>query len=789
MRRRSLLVLSLLLLLGGSLAAQTYVFSKDGVPLITGPLEDVKAFVADYEEPTEPPPDPPCSSHAHTGALPHNIPNVTTDPSRPLVIARHSGNWNDPEVWSTGQIPNAQTVFKIDPCVVVTITDTTATAFAGGVDGALVHSPNVPTWLTVGTLQIYEGGAHQVGTAVTPIAATTTAGVGIASVPIDTTNDGFGVFDPEQWGTGYQCFGVCVWHGRVLSQTHTKLSIDPVAGATTLTVPDAAAIADWRAGHEVVIPDTRQIPFTDAFQVSGPLQGATQDETRTIASINGAVITLTSPLQFSHVGYKNGMVTEHFAHVGNLSRNVILRSEGAIRGHAVFTHRATVDMKYVRVQDIGRTTGAPLNDTVIDAQTGNVVHVGTNQKGRYFHLHHLMGPVNSSNVGYQFMLVGLAVVNPLKWGITVHNAHYGLVAKNVVYNAQGGGIVTEEGNESFNVFEQNFVVKVRSLRINPGNGGIDAPSRYDIWFEGSCYSFSGPHNYVRDNVAASCAYYGYNYNGYYLLGVNTPKFRGADTTKPGEFIRYNHEGVAGPDLLKVSIPQLEFARNAVMGNSFGGLWGSWHGGCCGVESYTTENLFTDFLGVHLTANGVEFFHESHNTFAGFVLKNNPAATDLNQGGDRTNRGFRVSHYAYENGWMVIRNAHVTGSDIGIELPPRPASALGHDYTHVLDSTLKNHVNISEMLPGIPKDTLIKNVVFQPLVLGSPAGGLPATQTDIWMNPDTFNKNKALSSTTRVEDFNGVASDDFHVFSLLLGVNPPATCSTTRPQIIGYVCPN
>ena len=48
----------------------------------------------------------------------------------------------------------------------------------------------------------------------------------------------------------------------------------------------------------------------------------------------------------------------------------------------------------------------------------------TNQFGRYpLHIHHLMGPVNTANSGYQFRPVSNAAVDGRKWPLTLHNSH------------------------------------------------------------------------------------------------------------------------------------------------------------------------------------------------------------------------------------------------------------------------------------------------------------------------------------------------------------------------------
>jgi hypothetical protein len=51
----------------------------------------------------------------------------------------------------------------------------------------------------------------------------------------------------------------------------------------------------------------------------------------------------------------------------------------------------------------------------------------------------------------------------LKWGLTIHGSHDGLIKDNIVLNYTGSGIVTEDGSESHNVFDHNFVVQCASF--------------------------------------------------------------------------------------------------------------------------------------------------------------------------------------------------------------------------------------------------------------------------------------------------------------------------------------
>ena len=95
-----------------------------------------------------------------------------------------------------------------------------------------------------------------------------------------------------------------------------------------------------------------------------------QSERATISSINGNAVTLTAPLQFSHVqgGY-----------IGNLTRNITFSSGSGTPGHTMFMGNTMVNVSDAAFVNMGRTEAANLDDTQFDA-TGNLISVGTNQK-------------------------------------------------------------------------------------------------------------------------------------------------------------------------------------------------------------------------------------------------------------------------------------------------------------------------------------------------------------------------------------------------------------------------
>ena len=172
--------------------------------------------------------------------LPHNIPDFGTDPSRTTVRSVQSGSWSSASTWSSGVVPTANQVVHVDPGHVVTIGDTAAVAYTVAVHGTLRFNPAVNTRLKVTNLMVMgdhgmpgmtTNGYLEIGTAATPIAPTVTAELVIANTAI-----GGGVADPEQFGTGLLNFGKLTMHGTPMTPTWTRVSVEPRAGHTTLTL-------------------------------------------------------------------------------------------------------------------------------------------------------------------------------------------------------------------------------------------------------------------------------------------------------------------------------------------------------------------------------------------------------------------------------------------------------------------------------------------------------------------------------------------------------------------------
>ncbi len=721
---------------------------------------------------------------------------------QPSISAVNSGDWGDPNTWSPSRVPSDADRVLIGNLVTVTydtIADTPIDCIEIGQGSTLQWRVDRNTRLVVSNLQVMPGGQIQIGSVQSPMGAGLLAEVVIPDRPLDTNG-----IDPAQYGNGVHVFGGLSLHGSPLTPTFVRFANEPSADEDTLALSQVPV--GWQPSDRLLIPDTRHIPFRkDQTYVS-------QAELVTLQTLNGAAAQLTQALNHDHHGPRDGagnvgpVEMSMLPHVGNLSRNIVFRSarlnetvkqrycrgeenlsdtdQCITLGHFMVHARAAVDVRYVAFENLGRTLVDDLDNAEID-ESGAVVRVGTNQVGRYsFHMHHVRGPDNPNNEGYQFHFVGNVIEGFLKWGLTIHNTHFGLVADNILYDGEGSAIATEDGNEAFNVFERNFVVHTgagdtEQILESPGRAGVEN-QRARFGFTRDGFWFSGMYNYVRDNVVTNAPGFAYNYNGYYLSQQQPiPDFRGADMSADASIL--------------IAPAVLESARNEAYGATGQGLWLTWSRGCCRVDTYTDVSLFEDYRIWHVNHSGVETYHEARNTFDRFVLRNSAEVSAQSGGGSsRFNRAFHLANSSYENGQVVISNLDAQGFNIGIRMPLRTEDGTAEPNRFTLrDSVLRNHVNVQEFLPNIDRKTsTISNVSFLPLDLG-PVPGLPEQPTSIQMNYNLSRDSRLADrhSATLVFAFDGVEGDDLELYFEQQAPDypiPPPSGFSPHPNFVG--CP-
>ncbi|MCB9757937.1 MAG: fibronectin type III domain-containing protein [Candidatus Omnitrophica bacterium] len=693
-----------------------------------------------------------------------SIPNFTASPN---IISQKSGYWFSPDTWAQGRIPKAQDIVKISQGHTVIYNASSDESLAAlGIEGQLEFATDTNTRLKVGTILVYRSGQLHIGTEANPIQPSIKAEIILADRPLAmyAPDPQTKMFDPKQMGTGIISLGEVLIYGAAKTPTWLRLSQEPKAGQTALLLESAPK--GWRVGDKLVLPDTRQTPLK-YFPSTIPNRPITsQIELVEISNITNNTIILKSPLTFDHLGGRNGK-NDIIAlpHVGNITRNITVHSENpsGTRGHILFTERARVDIHYASFEDLGRTTPNALDSTVV--QDGKLLHIGTNQIGRYsIHFHNVMGPENPTNTGYQFVFDGNCILRSLKWGMSIHNSHFGIVSNNIVYDAQGAGILTEQGNEHEVVIEKNFIVKIGDVLeglYNPVYGGVAGPGRPlgfgDFGWEGSAFWLSGNDLIVRDNVAANAAFAGVMYNarpsGFARNTPIVPNVRGADISDLSQWT--DHTIIPAPEII-------ESNHNEVYGSAIG-VWVSFSGIVGTLKNYSLWN--NKQSGLYSTRNASVVFD-------GFKIINDQQISNQNiqSFGNIYNKGMDFTSSTYPSGAITIKNSHVEGFNVGVVLPGSITPGTPQIYNNIPPVTivdnayLQNYVNLIETTPHIPKSTVLKDVTF----VQNPGPAMKYVSDTPYAIMSTIESNSVdanitTSSRTFVLNYNHIPGNNFEYF--------------------------
>lgn len=710
------------------------------------------------------------SGSASCGTPYDTIPNFAQNPT---MVSAMDGPWSAPPTWSLGRLPQADDILVINHQV--TYDSTTGIADVIGIDtgASLRFRTDIDTKLQVGVVKVFEGGRLEIGTASAPVSPAVKAELIIRDRPLNLT------IDPKQFGTGLiSQSGTVTMHGAAKNPPFVRTAVEPRAGNTTISLEQP--VTGWRVGDKIFVPDTRQVHPDNWFNPNWPLNM----EERVIQAISGdaKTITLSSALSFDHRGARdaNGTPTvlsggiKLLPHVANLTRNVIVRSENpaGTRGHTLFTLRSVVDLRYVQFQDLGRTRAEEINST-------------TNHIGRYpLHIHQLWGPVNPSNTGYQYKLIGNAINNSLKWPLAVHASHFGLIRQNVVNGGSqltGAGIAVEDGSETENLFEENFVANIRG-DINPRNSGPSSDEGSTPGSAAECFWGAGFNNRFVNNVAAGCR----NPFQQVVSGpgwkfivpaapytARNPLFRGADMTNPAQTRSVT------PQYQKI----LEFRGNEVYGLAADGLT-VWQLGLDGNPGVMPETLVQDFRVWHTYEGAIWNYPTNKLTVHGLVYRIDPAQTvywpAAFQCGD------------YRNIDITIRGGNIhAGSIFGGCVDP-----LGTFRMENVDAVTRDHAFGFETpaTPGTQQDrppSGVTMILRNNRITAWP--GQPLRSIDMFHSLAQGNNQPGDIYYVRVYDYQGQAGNNFQAYfgvqatQNLYGGLAPCTDTTTRPEVNGITC--
>ncbi len=483
-----------------------YVASVDNPPTV-GPPPDPPPV-----EPPGPPPDPP----------PVEPPVVTPPP--PVTDARlaehnailslvpaeqvthtskgESGLWSSPATWLEGTVPGDDARVLIGVGANVTLDKTTARLSWVKVEGTMRLDPAASLELkaetivcdTIGTLDFRPGGNVLV--------------TFIDRGPIDPNKD------PLLFGRGLLALGTSLIHGKP-KRSWAQLLTDRAAGESQLTVIDPAG---WQPG--------------DLLAISSHTRG--EHETATVASISGGIVTLTAPLKFAHKARSVSTDTETPAvtilpFVQNLTRNLTFTSENTAhdrRGHVMFAHSQSVDVRHAAFNDLGRTRkDVPVTDPSLHDPTDTASRL--NPRGRYpVHVHRTLGDKHSQPA----TIIGCAVTRSAGWGIANHSSHV-IVEDCVTYDILGAHLTNEIGDE-LGAWRRNATL--HSTGAAPFINLTDDHGNNDWGYGGSGAWFEGGGGTIDEGNVHS----GHNYACVYMASGAERKFK-----KSNLWFDHPHPGV------------------------------------------------------------------------------------------------------------------------------------------------------------------------------------------------------------------------------------------------------
>ncbi|TWT86556.1 Bifunctional hemolysin/adenylate cyclase precursor [Pseudobythopirellula maris] len=401
-----------------------------------------------------------------------------------------SGDWSDPSTWANGSAPSEGARVLIPYGTEVTIDGVSKIEFETiRVDGALGFATDVDTELRVDTMVVTDSGRLTIGSAAEPVQRGVTARLVFTdNGAIDRQADPFGL------GRGLITHGAVEMLGAEVTAYDAAAS-EIIAGDNTILL--ASAPIGWAVGDTIVI--------------AGTAIGGGEDEVREILAIDGATVTI-DPLDYSHTTLEQGLEV----HLANLSRNVVIESEGDINsrlGHVMFMHNRDVHIGHVAFNNLGRTDkDLGVTDSAVDSEWNLIEGTGDNQRARYavhFHRNGVRADSAPSTV------YGSVVNGSPGWGFVNHSSYVNFT-DNVSYGVNGAAYVAEAGNE-IGLFDSNIALHTTGANQNVD----DRQGRQDFGFNGEGFWLQSPGVEVTNNVVSGSEgsayiYYtrGFKVNGY-----------------------------------------------------------------------------------------------------------------------------------------------------------------------------------------------------------------------------------------------------------------------------------
>ncbi|XP_077023612.1 fibrocystin-L [Tamandua tetradactyla] len=301
--------------------------------------------------------------------------------------------------------------------------------------------------------------------------------------------------------------GILELHGLPIPVIWTRLAHTAKAGERTLILQEAVA---WKAGDDIVIAST------------GHRHSQQENEKRTIASVSadGINITLTKPLNFTHLGITvtlpDGTVFEARAEVGILTRNILIRGSDNVEWKnkipacpdgfdtGEFATQTCLQGKFGEEIGSDQFGGCIMFHAPVPSAnmvTGKIEYVEVFHAGQAFRLGrypihwHLLGDLQ-----FQSYVRGCAIHQAYNRAVTIHNTHHLLVERNIIYDIKGGAFFIEDGIEHGNILQYNLAIFVQQSTSLLSDDVTPAA----FWV-------TNPNNTIRHNAVAGGTHFGFWY--------------------------------------------------------------------------------------------------------------------------------------------------------------------------------------------------------------------------------------------------------------------------------------
>ncbi|MBI3300222.1 MAG: VCBS repeat-containing protein [Elusimicrobia bacterium] len=428
--------------------------------------------------------------------------------------SNQSGLWSDPNTWTTGNVPNACSAVTIQAGHTVTVDTTTATAGVTTVNGRLFFSRGGSSSLTVvgGDLTVAAGGTLDMGSDGSPIPQGVTAALVLAH------------------GNGPFTYGLIINpEGNFTSSGAVKspwgYATETVAALATSLKISAADSQGWQTGDAIVI---------GPGSGSGPLAV----DTRTITGVTPLDATTNLVSWSEQLSTARPLDPDSPIVVGNLTRNVVVRSSGTATGGAQAntayllsraTHTAGMRHRYSEFRGLGRF------QEITDKGGVKVTEPGGNATADFSSC--------SFNSGASGLIVESSTAVAVRRGVMWGNSEYGFYLKT---------------SAKYTALQDNFVVASASNAFQL-DGPSDSVLRRNVAMANGGYGYrqmNGMRNRVYDSTAAHNSQH-----GFYL---GNPAFSGA-IVDGGASYKNVGDGVLLASLSQVRIEDMRLSSNTEYG--------------------------------------------------------------------------------------------------------------------------------------------------------------------------------------------------------------------------------